>query len=138
MPSKIDFYGLARPVQDRFAAATHLLAPPAPLLVQSVRRTAAWVFLATAALLLGSEKDAATVAALRDALKDKDWHVRAAAVHALALQNNPAMRKDLDPMIEDESEGVRLRAAAAVLRLAAIQKRSAGAAHPAASQTLKK
>jgi HEAT repeat protein len=93
---------------------------------------------ATAALLLGSEKDAATLAALRDALKDKDWHVRAAAVHALALQNNPAIRKDLDPMIEDESEGVRLRAAAAVLRLAAIQKRSAGAAHAATSQTLKK
>jgi hypothetical protein len=41
-------------------------------------------------------------------------------------------------MIEDESEGVRLRAAAAVLRLAAIQKRGAGAAHAAASQTLEK
>jgi hypothetical protein len=52
VPSKIDFYGLARPVQDRFAAATHLLAPPAPLLVQNVRRTAAWVFLAAAAVLL--------------------------------------------------------------------------------------
>ena len=35
---------------------------------------------ATAALLLGGEKDAATAAALRDALNDKDWRVRAAAV----------------------------------------------------------
>jgi HEAT repeat protein len=90
---------------------------------------------ATAALLLGSEKDAATVAALRDALEDKDWHVRAAAVHALALQNNPALRKDLDPMIEDENEAVRLRAAAAVLRLAAMQKRAATVAPAASHQT---
>jgi HEAT repeat protein len=86
---------------------------------------------ATAALLLGDERDAATIAALRDALNDKDWHVRAAAVHSLALQNNPAVRKDLDPMIDDESEGVRLRAAAAVLRLAAIQKRASTARRPA-------
>jgi HEAT repeat protein len=86
---------------------------------------------ATAALLLGDEKDAATVAALRDALNDKDWRVRAAAVHALALRNNPAVRKDLDPMIEDESEAVRLRVAAAVLRLAAIEKRASPAPHPA-------
>lgn len=85
---------------------------------------------ATAALLLGDERDAATIAALRDALNDKDWHVRAAAVHSLALQNNPAVRKDLDPMIDDESEGVRLRAAAAVLRLAAIQKRASTARRP--------
>jgi HEAT repeat protein len=93
---------------------------------------------ATAALLLGDDKDAATLAALRDALNDKDWRVRAAAVHALALRNNPAVRKDLDPMIADESEGVRLRAAAAVLRLAAIQKRTAPAPHPAPPQAPKK
>ncbi|MGA2118963.1 MAG: HEAT repeat domain-containing protein [Bryobacteraceae bacterium] len=86
---------------------------------------------ATAALLLGGDKGAATLAALRDALSDKDWRVRAAAVHSLALRNNPAVRNDLDPMVGDESEGVRLRAAAAVLRLAAIQKRASPAPHPA-------
>jgi HEAT repeat protein len=93
---------------------------------------------ATAALLLGSEEDAATVAALGDALNDKDWRVRAAAVHSLALRNDPAVRKDLDPMIEDESEGVRLRAAAAVLRLAAIGKQASPAPYPAPPQVPKK
>ena len=93
---------------------------------------------ATAALLLGDDKDAATLAALRDALNDKDWRVRAAAVHALALRNNPALRRDLDSMIADESEGVRLRAAAAVLRLAAIQKRASPAPRPAQTQAPKK
>src|SRR5512140_1827619 len=36
---------------------------------------------ASAALLLGADRDPATVAALRDALSDKDSSVRAAAVH---------------------------------------------------------
>jgi HEAT repeat protein len=30
--------------------------------------------------------------ALQDALYDKDWHVRAAAIHSLALQNDPAAK----------------------------------------------
>ena len=87
---------------------------------------------ATAALLLGTEKDPATLDALKDALYDKDFRVRAAAVHSLALQNNPALKKELEPLIEDDREEVRLRAAAACLRLSAIeaarrtQKRTAG------------
>lgn len=87
---------------------------------------------ATAALLLGTEKDSATLDALKDALYDKDFRVRAAAVHSLALQNNPALKKELEPLIEDDREEVRLRAAAACLRLSAIeaarrtQKRTAG------------
>jgi hypothetical protein len=48
------------------------------------------------------------------------------------------MRKDLEPMIEDESEGVRLRAAAAVLRLAAIQKHAAPVARSGNSPASKK
>jgi HEAT repeat protein len=84
---------------------------------------------ASAALLLGKDKDPATVDALEDALLDKDWHVRAAAVHSLALQNNPAHKADLEPLIQDEKEDVRLRAAAGWLRLDAIGHRPKRRAH---------
>lgn len=79
---------------------------------------------ASAALLLGKDKDAATVDALKDALYDKDWRVRAAAVHSLALENNPARKPDLEPVIQDDKEEVRLRAAAGWLRLNTIQNRA--------------
>jgi len=78
---------------------------------------------ASAALLLGKDRDPATVEALEEALFDKDWHVRAAAVHSLALQNNPARMADLKPVLEDDREDVRLRAAAGWLRLNVIQNR---------------
>jgi len=86
---------------------------------------------ATAALLLGKEKDEQTVTALKDALYDKDWHVRAAAVHSLALENDPAVKKDLEPMLEDSRAEVRLRAAAAWKRLAAIEQHTPGTEPPA-------
>jgi len=78
---------------------------------------------ASAALMLGKDKDPATVDALKDALFDKDWRVRAAAVHSLALQNNPAIKPDLETLTFDDKEEVRLRAAAAWLRLTAIENR---------------
>lgn len=75
---------------------------------------------ATAALLLGKDKSQATVDALKDALLDRDWSVRAAAVHSLALRNDPALRKDVEFLLDDRKEAVRLRAAAACLRLLSI------------------
>jgi len=86
---------------------------------------------AAAALLLGREKDAETVIALKDALYDKDWHVRAAAVHSLALQNDPSIKKDLEPVLEDARAEVRLRAAAAWKRLTAIEQHAPGTEPPA-------
>lgn len=82
---------------------------------------------ATAVLLLGRDKDPALLPALKDALHDKNWTVRAAAVHALALRDDPALKKELVPIVDDEGEkeGVRLRAAAGYLRLTAIQTRTA-------------
>ena len=59
--------------------------------------------------------------ALKDALSDKDWSVRAAAVHSLSLRNDPALKKELEPLLEDDKEAVRMRAAAGYLRLSAIQ-----------------
>jgi hypothetical protein len=49
--------------------------------------------------------------------------VRAAAVHAIALRNDPALKLDLAPLLEDEKEAVRVRAAAGYLRLDSIRSR---------------
>jgi HEAT repeat protein len=77
---------------------------------------------ATAALLLGKDKGPDTLDALKDALLDMDWSVRAAAVHSLALRDDPALEKDLETLLDDDKAPVRLRAAAGVLRLAAIEE----------------
>jgi HEAT repeat protein len=77
---------------------------------------------ATAALLLGKDKGPATLDALKDALLDMDWSVRAAAVHSLALRDDAALKPDLEPMLNDDKTPVRLRAAAGVLRLSAIEE----------------
>ena len=79
---------------------------------------------ASAALLLGSDKNPATLEALKDALDDKDASVRAAAVHSISLRNDPALKKVLEPLLLDDKEPVRLRAAAGYLRLSAIQARA--------------
>jgi HEAT repeat protein len=85
---------------------------------------------ASAALLLGADKDPATLAALRDALHDNDASVRAGAVHSISLRNDPALKNDLEPLLQDGKEPVRLRAAAGYLRLSAIQDRGRRGATP--------
>jgi HEAT repeat protein len=75
---------------------------------------------AAAALLLANATDQATLDALKDALGDKEWSVRAAAVHSLALRKDPRLKNDLAPLLEDGNQAVRLRAAAGYLRLSAI------------------
>ena len=86
---------------------------------------------ATAALLLGQQNDPATLSALKEALHEKDATLRAAAVHALAMKNNPALKKDITPMLDDDKESVRLRAAAAYLKLSSIRTTRARAKTPA-------
>jgi HEAT repeat protein len=76
---------------------------------------------AATALLLSNDRDPQVLLALQDALTDKDWSVRAAAVHAIALRNNPALEKDLLPLFEDKKEAVRVRAAAGYLRLESVK-----------------
>ncbi len=78
---------------------------------------------ATAALLLGKEKDEQTLQALREGLSDKDWSVRAACVHSLVLRDDPALQMDIRPLLEDKSEPVRMRAAAGYLRLETIKNK---------------
>ncbi len=76
---------------------------------------------AATALLLDMDTDPQVLPALQDALTDKDWSVRAAAVHAIAVRNDPALEKDLLPLFEDKKEAVRVRAAAGYLRLESIK-----------------
>jgi hypothetical protein len=95
---------------------------------------------ALAALLLGADRDPATLEALRDALADKDSSVRAAAVHSMSLRNDPALKKELEPLLQDDNEAVRLRAAAGYLRLSAIEtsarmkRRSSAVSSPGPAQ----
>ncbi|MBV8906957.1 MAG: HEAT repeat domain-containing protein [Acidobacteriia bacterium] len=79
---------------------------------------------ASAALLMGTDKDPAVLEALVDALSDKDASVRAAAVHSIALRNDPTLKSRLEPLLMDQKEQVRLRAAAGYLRLFAIEAKA--------------
>lgn len=76
---------------------------------------------ATAALLLEKDKDPETLEALKEALQDKEWSVRAAAVHALVLRDDPAFQADIIPLLDDKTQAVRLRAAAGYLRLETVK-----------------
>jgi len=76
---------------------------------------------AATALLIGTDRNPDVLPALQDALTDKDWSVRAAAVHAIALRNDAALAPELLPLFEDKKEAVRVRAAAGYLRLESIQ-----------------
>ena len=77
---------------------------------------------ATTAVLLGSDRSPEVLAALKEALSDKDGSVRAAVVHTLALRNDPTMLPLMKEQLDDSSEAVRLRAAAAYLRLVWLNK----------------
>ncbi|HEX7962562.1 MAG TPA: HEAT repeat domain-containing protein, partial [Terriglobales bacterium] len=72
---------------------------------------------AIAVLDLASDKKPETLQVLRDALNDREWSVRAAAVHALAIRNQTDMRNDLIPLLDDKKDAVSDRAAVAYLRL---------------------
>jgi HEAT repeat protein len=76
---------------------------------------------AATALLLSTDKSPEVLQALLDALGDSNWSVRAAAVHTIAVRNDPALQDNLIPLLDDKKEAVRVRAAAGYLRLEAIR-----------------
>lgn len=82
---------------------------------------------AATALLLSNDESPGILQALEDSLADSDWSVRAAAVHAIAVRNDPALEADLVPLLDDKKEAVRVRAAAGYLRLEAIKSMPAHA-----------
>ncbi|HEX5033018.1 MAG TPA: HEAT repeat domain-containing protein [bacterium] len=83
-----------------------------------------------AALAFAHGNDPASLQALRGALQDKSPIVRAAAVHSLALRNDPSVKEDLIPLFEDKVPRVQDMAAVAYLRLNFVeqQKQQAQAA----------
>jgi HEAT repeat protein len=83
---------------------------------------------AATALLLSVDRSPEVLRALEDSLADSDWSVRAAAVHAIAVRNDPALKADLVPLLDDKKEAVRVRAAAGYLRLEAVKPASAKSA----------
>lgn len=96
---------------------------------------------AATALLLATDKDPRVLAALLDALQDKEGSVRAAACHAIALRNDRKLEKNLVPLFDDKKAAARLRAAAGYLRLESLPgpvKRPAAAKAPAAKTDGKK
>jgi hypothetical protein len=72
---------------------------------------------AAALLLLENARDPALADAVLSALSAKEWSVRAATVHVIAMHPYPQYKQDLVGLLDDKKEAVRLRAAAAYLRL---------------------
>jgi HEAT repeat protein len=72
---------------------------------------------AASLLLIGGSRDPALTDAVGSALSDKEWSVRAAAVHLVAMHPYPQFRQNLVPLLDDKKEAVRVRAAAAYIRL---------------------
>ena len=79
---------------------------------------------AAAAKVLAQDPDPAVTKALADAVGDKSWLVRAAALEALAKRGNSSVLDTVQLYVSDEKDAVRFTAAAAVLRLTAIQESS--------------
>ncbi len=93
---------------------------------------------AATALLLATDKDPLVLAALVDALTDKDGTVRAAAAHAIALRNDPKLEDKLIPLLEDKKEAVRVRASAGYLRLELVKSERKSPRRRPASPAVKK
>jgi len=82
-----------------------------------------------AAALLADDKNPEALSAIRQALEDKNWTVRAAAARALALAGSLRDFKEIAALLDDKREEVQYSAAAAVIRL----KQPAYLAQPARS-----
>ena len=78
---------------------------------------------AASLLLIEDTHDPALTDAVGSALSDKEWSVRAAAVHLVATHPYPGFRQNLVPLLDDNKEAVRLRAAAAYIRLQHLTKK---------------
>jgi HEAT repeat protein len=83
---------------------------------------------AVAATLLAHDPDPKTGAALvKAALNDKDWIVRAAAIEAIAERADPSLEDKIELCLFDENAHVRYTAAAAVIRLSSLPRKTSAA-----------
>ena len=78
--------------------------------------------MAAAATALAKDRDPKTTKALVDAVGDKNWIVRAAALEALAKRGDPSVLDTVDLYLSDSEGEVKYIAAAAALRLTTIKK----------------
>lgn len=74
---------------------------------------------ADCATLLSRRPDRETMLALKAALVDRDWTVRASAAKAIGVLGRPDTRKWLEFSLSDGKPGVRYEAAVAILRMTA-------------------
>jgi HEAT repeat protein len=84
---------------------------------------------AIAATSLAHDPDPAAGVALAEAIKDKDWIVRAAAIEALAQRGDPTFEGKIEYSFFDTNAHVRFTAAAAVIRLSETVKKRKPAAN---------
>ncbi len=77
---------------------------------------------AIAASYLAHDPDPATGRALVKTTNDKNWIVRAAAIEAIAQRGDPSLLPKIELKFQDRHPKVRYTAAAAVIRLTAIQQ----------------
>jgi len=77
---------------------------------------------AAAAKVLTKDPDPDTTKALADAIGDKNWVVRAAALEALTERGDPSVLDTVEVYMFDDKDAVKYTAAAAVLHLSAIKK----------------
>ena len=55
---------------------------------------------------------------------DKDWKVRAAALDAIALRNNPSLARRIVSALDDKNDVVRFAAAACVAHLSGLPEKT--------------
>jgi HEAT repeat protein len=72
---------------------------------------------AAAARVLAKDPDPQSGSALLEAISDRSWIVRVAALESLAKRGNPVVLKQIEPAMQDQKEAVQYTAAAAVIRL---------------------
>lgn len=77
---------------------------------------------AASLLVIGNSGDPSLADAVGSGLSDKEWSVRAAAAHLVAMHPFPELREKLVPLLDDNKDAVRVRAAAAYIRLEHIAK----------------
>jgi HEAT repeat protein len=77
---------------------------------------------AVAATLLAHDPDPASLKALVKATDDKDWIVRAAAIEAIAQRGDASLLPTVEAKFTDRHQKVRYSAAAAVIRLSALEQ----------------
>jgi HEAT repeat protein len=77
---------------------------------------------AAAAKILAKDPDPQSRDALVEALSDRSWVVRCAALEGIAARGNPDLRADVEPCMDDAKDAVQYTAAAAVIRLSGARR----------------